>query len=283
MSSTRKPAAAPAKAGRKPGAPPPERKAVKGPAVTPQALGIVFFVILVIGIIVFYNTVVVKFKNQLQALEAQANQTTSQIQTYKQKGEMLDEAKAVNSALREKLNTLDYLFLFNQDSIVPFFENTLFPMIETSRLRTTADSKLEVPEYTYKINMTMTPFNTMPASTYFENPQDLFKIEYVGETNGAPPEGPTKTEYPAFLTPYSIKMVKFGGTYEDVKDFVESVQTKRNDVLITIHCMKNDSGDSYGLYRIVTTWDLQLTVYFMNPEASATGDNPPEPPGAKTC
>jgi len=283
MSSTRKPAAPGGKAQRKPGAPPPERKAMKGPVVTPQALGIVFFIILVIGAIVYYNSVVVKFNEKMSALEAQANQTQSQIQTYEKKQAMLDEAKSVNSALREKLNTLDYLFLFSQDSIVPFFEDTLIPMIFASRLRATGDSILEVPEYTFKINMAMSPFNTLPSSNLFENAQDLFKLEYEGEVNGQAPEGPINTQPSDFLTPYSIKLIKFAGTYEDMQHFIEDIQTKRNDVLITIHCFKNDSGSSYGLYRTVTAWDVAMTVYFMNPEATASGDNPPEPPGARTC
>lgn len=285
MSRVRKPGA-PGGAGaqRKPGGPGPERKAaVKGPVVTPQALGIVFFLIIVVGVIVFWQMVVVKFNNQITTLNNTINQTRSQIETYKKKGSMLTEAKDVNSAIREKLNTLDYLFLVDQDSIVPFFEDTLLPLISTSQLRPTADSKLEVDKYIFKINMAMEPFNTLPSSTLFENAEDVFGIEYQGEKDGQPVDTVLNTQPPAFLTPYQIKMTKFGGTYENVKQFIEDIQTKRNAVLITVHCFKNDKSENYGLYRTMTVWDIVMTVYFMNPEAQASGDNPPDPPGAKTC
>jgi len=284
MSRVRKPSGPAAGAPRKPGAPGPERKAApKGPVVTPQALGIVFFLILVIGVIVFWQMVVVKFNNQMITLNNTITQTQGQIQTYESKGKMLPEAKEVNTAIREKLRTLDYLFLQDQDSVVPFFEDILIPIIATSKLRATADTKLEVDKYTFKINMAMDPFNTLPASRLFENAQDIFGIDYLGEKEGVPVDKVLDTRPPNFLFPYTIKMTKFAGTYENVKDFIDDVQTRRNAVLITVHCFKNNKSDNYGLYRTVTTWDLSMTVYFMNPEAQASGDNPPDPPGAKTC
>ena len=283
MSQVRKPSGA-AGTPRKPGAPGPERKAApKGPVVTPQALGIVFFLILVVAVIAFWQMVVVKFSNQMNAVTSTITQTQAQIQTYKSKGDALPEARELDTTIRTKLRTLDYLFLQNQDSVVPFFEDILLPLINTSKLRVGSDTKLEVDKYTFKINMAMDPFNTLPASRLFENAPDLFGIEYQPERDGVPEDKIINTDPPTFLFPYTIKMIKFVGTYEDVKKFIDDVQTRRNAVLITVHCFKNNKSDNYGLYRTMTTWDLTMTVYFMNPDAAATGDSPPDPPGAKTC
>jgi hypothetical protein len=76
---------------------------------------------------------------------------------------------------------------------------------------------------------------------------------------------------------------EFQGTYEDVLKFVERIQTTTQDQLITVHCLKNDDGANAGLYRTTTEWTIAITVYFMNPEKSASGENPPAPPGSKTC
>jgi len=270
--------------GRKPGAPAPEKKAPKGPVITPQVLGIVFFIILVVGLIVFYNAVVLKFKNDLAKLESQRNQTQTQISTYESKIKMLQPSKQVNTALREKLRTLDYLFLFNQDSIVPFFEDTLMPIIDSSRMQITADSAIKAEKYTFQINDFMKPFNTLPSSRVFEeNATELFAIHYEGEKSGVPSSGPLDTKPPEFLHAYPITLEKFGGTYEDVKKFIEKLQTPKKDILMTVHCVKNESGKNIRYFRTFTEWTISLTVYFMNTEAQASGDNPPDPPGSRTC
>jgi len=252
--------------------------------VTPQVLAIVFGIILVIALVVYYQMVVARYNRELSETESNIVATQTRISTYQLKQSKLEEARAVNVALREKLNLIDYLFLYNQDSVLPFYEETLFPMIMGSRL-TTTDSTAIVPSepYTFQINMAMAPFNTLPRSQWFENAVDLFPIEYHGEVNGSPTDSPLNTQPNKFLTPYEVTMVDWVGTYEDVQDFIEHVQTARDDILVTVHCLRNNSSDNIGIFRTYTTWTIALTVYFMNPEESAQGDNPPGLPGSMSC
>lgn len=266
-----------------PAGPPPERKAAAGPVITPQVLAIAFGIILVIGLIVYYQMVVAKFNRELADTEASKAATEQRIRTYELKKSKLDQATAVNHALREKLNLIDYLFLYNQDSVLPFFEDTLFPTILASRLMAGADTAIEVEPYEFKINMAMQPFNTLPRSIWFEDAASDFPIVYDGEKNGTPIDTPLNTQPGSFLEPYDVKMVKFYGTYEDVQDFIKDIQTAKDDILVTVHCFRNDSGDNVGVFRTITSWDIALTVYFMNPEATAQGDSPPAAPGAISC
>lgn len=260
--------------------PPPERKAAKGPGLTPQVLGIIIGIILVVGAIVYWQMVVVKFQRELDSLQTQQNTATRNIQTYEMKRDKLPQAKEVNLALRDKMRNLDYLFLQNQYSMVPFFETTLFPLIATGRLD---PGLIIVDVFNYKINMAMDPFSTIPRSSLIEDPVSVFTFEYIGEQNGQPVEKVLDTAPSAFLTPYSITLEGFGGTYENCRDFIEELQRKQDDILVTVHCFKNDGGENLYSYRTYTLWTIALTVYFMNPEAAASGDNPPDQPGAHTC
>lgn len=261
--------------------PPPEKKQAKGPVVTPQALGILFGIILIVGIAVYYFMVIKENTEKQDQLRGQITQTESQIQTYKKKGARLQDAISLNTALREKLNMLDYLFLQDQGSILPFYENTLLPLIESSTLEMGTIEPLEV--YNFRINMAMSPFNTIPAVGGIEEPQNQFTISYEPEQGGTPTETPVTTSPSSFLTPYSLRLTEFSGTYEDVIKFVRKLQTDRNARLITVHCIRNDEGNNSTFYRTSTTWDMVITVYFMNPEQNASGDMPPSPPGSQTC
>jgi cell division protein FtsL len=264
--------------------PRPEKKSGgAGFEITPQVLMVVLAIILVIGIVVYWQMVISKFNSEIDQTDQSIAAEERKITTYRTKGAKLEAAQELNQTLREKLNTINYLFLHNQDSIVPFFENTFLPIIANSRLDPTADSKIEVEEYTFQINMAMEPFNTLPSTRFFENAEDIFPIKYIGEKNGNPETDPISTEPSSFLEPYEITLTDWGGTYEDVKDFVEHVQTAEDDILITIHCMINDDGNNVGWYRTWTTWTIAMTVYFMNPAGTATGDNPPGAPGSRSC
>src|SRR5690606_5603979 len=97
--------------GKAPGGPKPEKKAAAAPVITPQVLGIICAIILVVGVAVYMSQVVNKFNQEKAALEGQKNQIQSQIKTYELKQSKRDTARNVNETLREKLNTLDYLFL----------------------------------------------------------------------------------------------------------------------------------------------------------------------------
>jgi hypothetical protein len=226
---------------------------------------------------------VAKYNKELANVEASKAATEQRIRTYELKKSKLDQATSVNHALREKLNLIDYLFLYNQDSVLPFFEDTLFKHIQASRLIATADSVIEVDTYRFKINMAMNPFNTLPRSAWFEDAPGIFPLDYEGERNGVIVDTPLNTQPTSFLAEYNIKMIDFLGTYEDVQDFIETLQTAKDDILITVHCFKNNESDNFGIFRTQTTWTIAMTVYFMNPEESAQGDNPPAPPGATSC
>jgi hypothetical protein len=266
-------------AGRK-GKPTAEKKAVAGPVITPQVLIVVFVLISIVGIAVYWNQNKSLSDKQATVQDAIAEQR-SLIATYKKKGDKLQAAIDLNEALREKLSMLDYLFLQDQTSILPFYENTLLPLFESSTLRIGKIEPLE--PYNFKINMAMEPFNTIPSVGGMENPEKQFTISYTPEQGGNPVEEPITTKPTAFITPYSLKLKEFYGTYEDCMKFVKKLQTDRNAKMITIHCIKNDESKSAGLYRISTTWDFIVTVYFMNPEVNASGDEPPGLPGSQKC
>lgn len=265
---------------RKAAGPPPEKKAPSGPVVTPQVLGIILGIILVIGVIVYYQMVVKKFTDEKAQLSAQISQTQLQIDTYRKKGGKLETARDINTAIREKLSTLDYLFLEDQTSVVPFFENSLLPLLETSRL---TPGIIKAEEFEFKLNMAMQPFKTLPATTLFEDAENIFPISYDGEKNGVPTESPLDTRPGTFLMPYNIVFEEFSGTYEDARAFVEQLQKSRQNELITVHCIKNDDSANAGIYRTNTLWTIAITVYFMNPEKNASGDDPPGKPGSESC
>jgi len=261
--------------------PPPEKRKPAGPVVTPQVLAIILGIILVVALIVYYQSVVVKFNNEKQQLASRIAQSQQNIRTYQTKGAKLDEARDVNLALREKLNTLDYLFLQDQSSVIPFFENTLFPMLDSSRLR---PGTIELEDsYTFYINTAMSPMQTLPSSVFFENAGETFKVHYEGEKSGVPVESPLDTRPSTFIEPFTMTFKDFRGTYEDARKFVERIQKARQETLMTVLCLKNDDSKNAGVFRTATDWTISVTVYFMNPEKSASGDTPPAPPGSKTC
>jgi hypothetical protein len=284
VSSRRKPPAAPRGKAAKPapGAPK-ESKALRGPIVTPQALGIVFALaaLIMLGVLINNNN---KSNAELANLANQISSQNTLITTYETKGKKKDEAKALRNALTKKLSTLDYLFLDDQNSLVPFFEQTLIPLIDGSSLTPTEDSVIEVTVYTFQINMAMRPFDTLPNSSFFDDAANVFKIQYVPEQNGQPIETPLDTRPQVFLEPYDITFEGWAGTYNDVKRFIKSAQQARTkDTLITVHCVKNDEGKNTGILRTESQWKIQMTVYFMNSEQPATGDAPPAPPGSRSC
>ena len=131
--------------------------------------------------------------------------------------------------------------------------------------------------------MAMDPFRSLPGFPMMEDETDAFPIDYFGERDGMPEESPLDTRPDAFLDPYNITLENFRGTYEDCKRFVERIQKLRRDKLITIHCIVNDPDSTTGLFRSSTDWTMEITVYFMNPDAPAGGSEPPEPPGSRSC
>lgn len=266
-----------------PAGPPPEKKGPSGPVITPQILGIVFGVILLVGVIAYYQFVTVKYRNELERLNSSVNQTKTQIDTYRKKGAKKDKADEVNKTLKAKLGSLGYLFLEDQNSIIPFWESTFLPMLETSTLSIGPNTVIEVEEYRFFINMAMNPFQSLPQTPLIENLAKSFPIEYQGERDGQPADGPLDTTPNRFLMPYTIKVEGLVGTYENAMTFVAKVQRTRTREFITVHCIKNDEKESVGLFRTTTEWALVFTVYFMNPEAQANSPDPPGLPKSEKC
>lgn len=266
-----------------PAGPPPEKKSPSGPVITPQILGIVFGVILLVGVIAYYQLVTVKYRNELERLNSSIRSTELQISAYIEKGAMKDKADEVNKTLKAKLGSLGYLFLEDQNSIIPFWESTFLPMLETSTLSIGPNTVIEVEEYRFFINMAMNPFQSLPQTPLIENLAKSFPIEYKGERDGQPADGPLDTTPNQFLMPYTIKVEGLVGTYENAMKFVEKVQRTRTDEFITVHCIKNDEKESFGLFRTTTEWGLVFTVYFMNPEAQANSPDPPGLPKSEKC
>ena len=268
---------------RKPaGGPPPERKASAGPVLTPQVLGVIFTLILIIGVIFHITQVVKKSNEAIKALDGQITAAQQQEQTYTKKKGKLEIARKLNTTVREKLQTVTYMFMTDQSSMLPFWEDQFLPILLRSPL-SQSGGKFEVEEYTFHINMAMQPFNTLPPSSFFEDAKKFFPIEYHGEQNGVPEDTPLDTRPSDFLTPYTITLSEFRGTYENVQDFVEDLQTKTNKYVYTVHCFANDDSTNQALFRTTSEWTIVITVYFINPEASASGDDPPTPPGAESC
>ncbi len=268
---------------RKPaGGPPPERKSAPGPVITPQVLGVVFGLILIIGVIVYITQVVQKSNQKIQALDSQITQFQTQKQTYEKKKAKLEIARKLNTTVREKLQTVTYMFMTDQSSMVPFWEDQFLPILLRSPLSQSI-GKIEVEDYTYHINMAMQPFNTLPPGAFFDAAVENFPIVYEGEQNGVPEDTPLDTRPPDFLTPYTITLSEWRGTYEDVQKFVKELQTKTNKYLYTVHCFANDDSTNAAFFRTTTEWTIVITVYFINPEASASGDDPPSPPGSESC
>jgi hypothetical protein len=244
-------------------------------------LGIAFFIILIIGLVLFRQEVMVKFQQKHAELESAKITAETNIKTYAKKKDKLTAATDLNLALRDKLSQLGYLFLLDQESLIPFLETRLFPLIDSSPLGQ-GGGVIEADVYTFEINQLMNPFTTLPTH-YFKDPSKVFPIKYFSEQNGKAPPGPRKTQPTTFLKSYMIKMSEFTGTYEEVKKFIKSVQQAKQGQLITIHCVMNDKGKNQRYYRTRSQWTIVMTVYFMNPEAAAVGDDPPDKPGSRTC
>jgi len=269
-------------AGRNAG-PPPERKAPTGPVITPGILSVVFLVIIIAAVITYFQTFVKDNTAKQQAATGRISAADTNIATYKKKGAKLEIADKLNVTVKEKLKDTAYMFMTDQSSVIPFWQETFFPIFESANLTPGESAEIKASIYTFKINMAMNPMSTLPASQFFKDVQSVFKIEYVPEQGGVPVEEPLATMQSDFLTPYNIELRGWRGSYEDIQRFIRHLQVRQNKTLFTVHCFKNkEDKNAYG-YRTEGEWDILLTVYFINPEASASGDTPPGLPGANSC
>src|SRR5688572_29885284 len=102
--------------------PPPERKAPAGPVLTPQVLMVIYFVLIAVAVGVYIKTVV-QANNEAQAAAASRVQAAeANIATYKKKGAKLEVAQHLNVTVKKKLKDTAYMFLTDQNSVIPFWE-----------------------------------------------------------------------------------------------------------------------------------------------------------------
>jgi hypothetical protein len=240
-------------------------------------------VILIIAAVAYVQMVIKTNTEKQQAATSRISAADANIKTYKTKGAKLEIADKLNVTVKEKLKDTAYMFLTDQNSVIPFWQETFVPVLDSSQLSVGEDSKIKVDKYTFQINMAMSPFSTLPSSRLFDDIANLFPIHYEPEQGGVPVEEPLATMKPDFLTPYNITLEGFIGTYEDVQRFVRTLQVRQDKTLFTVHCFKNkEDKNAYG-FRTSSEWTIKLTVYFINPEAGASGDTPPGLPGANSC
>src|SRR5688500_11458007 len=137
MSANRKPGGRPA------AGPPPERKAPSGPVITPQVLMVVYFLLVVIAVAMYWN-MVVKANQEKQAAAAARIQTAdANIQTYTKKGKKLEIAKRLNTTVKRKLKDTAYMFMTDQSSVLPFWEEVFFPVLEAANFTYSDDTELK--------------------------------------------------------------------------------------------------------------------------------------------
>jgi type II secretory pathway pseudopilin PulG len=270
-------------ANRKAAGPPPERKAPTGPVVTPGMLSVGFVIIIIIAVVAYFQTFVKDQTAKQQAATARASSAEANIKTYTTKGNKLAIAETLNVTVKEKLKDTAYMFMTDQSTVIPFWQETFLPILSSSNLYPGEDAKIDADDYVFQLNMAMNPFGTLPSSQFFENAEQDFGIAYLPEQGGVPIEEPVATMQSDFLTPYNIELTGWRGSYQDVQRFVRHLQLRQNKTLFTVHCFKNKEDKNVYGYRTDAEWDIQLTVYFINPEAQASGDAPPGLPGESSC
>jgi len=271
MSSTRKQAGAPPAAKAKA---PIDRKP-PAPIFTPLNVGIVLIILILVAVGVFWKSIYLAKTAEINTIQGQVKAQISQNEVYKKKAEMLDTANQINKVMDAKLKQEKKYFLVGQDEVVNFF-NVWFWDIILSQNLDFSTLKVEIePKLTFKISWKAKPQDTLPR---LQNAIDLFGWEYIGEGSGT---GEVSSNFPDFITPMTLKLTEFTLTYEQMRDFVKRLQ-EDGTYFVTVHGFKNSGGDDniYG-FRTRSKYELLFTVYFMNPEGTASGDVPKGMPADK--
>jgi len=248
----------------------PERKPPK-PIFTPLNVGIVFVIIIVVSIALFWKSVYTAKTAEITTIQSETASVRRQNEVYRKKAEMLPKAEQINKVMDDKLQEEQKYFLRGQDELVDFFEEWFLDVLMTNGIYSaTVEIK---PEIVFKVSWLMDPIETLPP---LENAVDLFKWEYIGENTGT---GEVVQRYPNFLEPLTIKLSDFTMSYEQLKRFVENLQTDSTR-MVTVHAFQNSGGDdnTYS-FRTFSVYELVFTVYFMNPEGTTSGEVPPGMPG----
>ncbi len=255
----------------------------KQPLFTPQTVGIVFAILLVISVVVFYKGFYEKKVQEIAALEGQINTQQQSNETYKRKAAKLDTAQSVKGIMDQKLEEVQPFFIMDQDEMREFLFYT-FPDVLVRSNIDPYSIKTEM-EFLYKLPWYFdSPFETIPDWADPEEATDMFDWDYQARTEGEKePETKEALGVPAsFIQPFKIHLEEVPLTYEQLKRFIKNLQ-QHGGKLFTVHCFKNDSGSNAGFLRVTSNYEMELSVYFMNPTQAASGETPEGMPGSETC
>ncbi len=270
MSSVRKGAPT----GRKPA---PSERQPRRPIFTPINVGVVFAIIVGLGIAIYVPMVHRAVTVEIANIKSQTEQQKQQAVIFKKKAGMLERAKRLRGVMAEKLEDEKKYFLKGQEDIIYFFNNWLLNLLNNYNLWS-SDLELEVePKIVFKISWQMMPYETL-ADPRVQDLMDFFEWEYIGEGTGS---GEVSMAMPNFLDPLTIKLTGIPMRYEKLRDMIEDMQTNKT-YRVTVHAFKNSEDDNrYYLVRTVSNYELLFSVYFMNPEGMISGDKPPGMPDDK--
>lgn len=245
---------------------------------TPQAIIVVFLIILVVGGALYFQLVYRSMRQQIQKyIDDTATQKRTNEQLQKQ-ASLLPQAIEVRKLMEDKLVDFTKFFLVNQFDVIPFFTTYLPDALDVAGINQPYKIKVS---YVFKMSSEGTPFETLPMN--IEDPEKSFTWQYTGKAEkgkGSPDEqyGQPST----FLEGLTFTISDMNCTYEELQKAIRYMQM-RSTYVLTVHCFKNDEQKNVYLYRTWSSWTTIITVYFMNPKAPAAGDDPPVPPESQAC
>lgn len=272
-----------------------------------------FFIILVIGVIVwFYTQKKPEYDGQLTRLDSEINSLDSEIKALKDKQNSLPNILYLRKVLYDKIQEefKQRRFLRTQWDYTPWLDTDFFEITTRSNIYPYKwDVKQEV-SYSYKYpyadfdSLSLldgtrnpeifrknagkynVPFEITPKLAGTEAAKN-FTIKYNQQPEGdvVDPEK-AKSDAPdpsygipgEFLKPQTISF-EFTGSYEDVMRFIVELQQK-GQTFANIHNFENkDSEYAFSPIRSSGPWTMRFTIYYGNPNGTASGDVAPELPG----
>lgn len=244
---------------------------------TPQTIGVVFLIIIVVAGALYFQFVYRNMRTQIQKyIDDTAAQKRTNEQLQKQ-ARLLPEATQIHKLMEDKLKDFRRYFLVNQFDVVPFFETYLPDALDVAGINQPYKVKVS---YTFKMSSAGTPFETMPSD--IEDPNKSFTWQYTGKADKDKPPDEQYGQPSTFLQGLTFTISDMFCTYEELRKAIEYLQTK-STYIMTVHCFKNDEQKNVYLYRTWSNFTMIITVYFMNPDAPATGDDPPALPESQSC
>ena len=264
MSSVRK-RVAPAK-----GKPAEAERPPRKPLFTPTNVAIVFGIIILVSLIVYWRMIHVAMSTEIARLKQEAQSQLQQAQVFRKKAEMYNKANMLSLIMEEKLKDEQKYFMTDlRELIDPFINQWLFDLL--SKYNVWPEKVVFKGDIEFPLTHEMDPYDVVVRGE-IQRLMEVFKWKYIGEGTGSGEVSFKKTN---FLEPVTIKLEGFTTDYETLRKMVQDMQ-ERSSYLITVHGFKNRSGEDtqYFITRTISKFDLLFTVYFMNPEGTASGDRP---------